>query len=144
MYKPNCIQHKGRGIVWCFLSFFIYFLTPKRLDPTVNKSHIHSLATNKKASLNTEIWLQFIDIDECAHRVCQYKCNNTAGSFFCSCPQGYLLTTNKRDCAGKLECEQDKHTVRCSYPEWGMQNGKWLGFIIFCRLKKNSNLGHWD
>ena len=43
------------------------------------------------------------DIDECdTNNVsCEHICNNTIGSFECSCPDGYLLDENRRNCSGK-------------------------------------------
>ena len=62
----------------------------------------HVSPTNNKTSFKIQILVHIIDIDECPQSLCQYKCNNTEGSFVCTCPKGYLLTTNKRDCAGKM------------------------------------------
>ncbi|XP_052846692.1 signal peptide, CUB and EGF-like domain-containing protein 1 isoform X2 [Drosophila gunungcola] len=51
------------------------------------------------------------DINECAlededpqtgriiHRFCEYKCENTKGSFRCHCPEGYHLLEDKESCA---------------------------------------------
>ena len=33
---------------------------------------------------------------------CQYFCDNTNGSFVCSCPEGYQLTNDGRTCKGML------------------------------------------
>ncbi len=43
------------------------------------------------------------DIDECAtnNGSCSHFCNNTIGSFFCSCPTGLQLDQGKRNCSGK-------------------------------------------
>ena len=43
-----------------------------------------------------------LDIDECATNrdVCQQGCNNTLGSYICSCLPGYKLKANKVDCEG--------------------------------------------
>ncbi|XP_017121419.1 matrilin-2-like [Drosophila elegans] len=50
------------------------------------------------------------DINECAmededpktgriiHRFCEYKCENTKGSFRCHCPEGYNLLEDKQSC----------------------------------------------
>lgn len=42
------------------------------------------------------------DVDECLLRKpCQHECRNTIGSFKCSCPPGYQLLPNGRNCKGK-------------------------------------------
>ena len=45
-----------------------------------------------------------IDIDECSMQVdeCDHNCNNTLGSYTCSCNDGYLLDRNGQQCNGKL------------------------------------------
>ena len=44
-----------------------------------------------------------IDIDECSMQVdeCDHTCNNTLGSYTCSCNDGYLLDRNGLQCNGK-------------------------------------------
>jgi len=45
-----------------------------------------------------------IDVDECAvgNGGCQYACENTPGSFICTCPPGYQLASDFRHCQGIL------------------------------------------
>lgn len=42
------------------------------------------------------------DIDECGDGSsnCEHMCNNTVGSYLCSCYPGYLLTNNSFSCQG--------------------------------------------
>ena len=44
-----------------------------------------------------------IDTDECTHDTdgCEHNCNNTVGSFFCSCNTGYALTLDGKNCTGE-------------------------------------------
>ena len=46
-----------------------------------------------------------IDIDECSMQVdeCDHNCNNTLGSYTCSCNDGYLLDRNGLQCNGKYD-----------------------------------------
>lgn len=48
----------------------------------------------------TTVW--FADVDECSKRNggCDHKCNNTMGSYRCSCHQGYMLV-GRHMCNGK-------------------------------------------
>ena len=49
------------------------------------------------------------DINECdIPDQCQYKCQNTLGSYLCSCPPGYRLDKNKRSCIDIDECLEEK------------------------------------
>ena len=43
-----------------------------------------------------------IDIDECVERLtlCDHNCTNTAGSYFCTCLDGYMLEMDNHTCAG--------------------------------------------
>ena len=41
-----------------------------------------------------------IDIDECIDSECEHVCNNTDGSYTCSCNSGYSLDSNGRNCSG--------------------------------------------
>ena len=43
------------------------------------------------------------DVDECEEEIdgCGQICNNTEGSFFCSCMMGYSLADDQFNCSGK-------------------------------------------
>ena len=45
----------------------------------------------------------YVDIDECASNNggCQHTCNNTAGSFYCTCRDGHTLNVNGINCTGE-------------------------------------------
>ena len=46
--------------------------------------------------------LFFADIDEClTDNICQHKCRNVQGTYFCTCNRGYQLREDKRSCEGK-------------------------------------------
>ena len=42
-----------------------------------------------------------IDINECELGYCNHFCNNTEGSFICSCQDGYALDVDSRTCIGE-------------------------------------------
>ena len=43
-----------------------------------------------------------IDVDECLLTPCEQLCNDTEGSFTCSCEDGYRLNDDGRTCDGTL------------------------------------------
>ena len=45
----------------------------------------------------------YLDVDECQinNGGCAHSCNNTDGSFKCSCGSGYTLAMNGLNCDGK-------------------------------------------
>ena len=45
-----------------------------------------------------------VDINECQidNGGCSQRCNNTAGSYNCSCQSGYELTGDDHNCTGKF------------------------------------------
>ena len=51
------------------------------------------------------------DIDECnsSNGGCAQLCNNTVGSFFCGCNEGYLLNTDDADCDGTMKFDDDNN-----------------------------------
>jgi len=44
-----------------------------------------------------------LDVNECATQNggCEHHCENSVGSFTCSCDPGYVLSNNERTCVGK-------------------------------------------
>ncbi|KAM3610982.1 uncharacterized protein V6R79_011806 [Siganus canaliculatus] len=55
-----------------------------------------------------------VDIDECLLRKpCQHECRNTIGSFQCSCPPGYKLLPNGRNCKDIDECVEQG--IQCGH-----------------------------
>lgn len=49
--------------------------------------------------------LYSLDINECRHypgRLCAHKCENTEGSYQCSCTTGFKLEHDGRNCEGKM------------------------------------------
>ena len=55
-------------------------------------------------STTNHIYMYFMptDIDECELGYCNHFCNNTVGSFICSCQDGYALQDDNRICVGKF------------------------------------------
>ena len=61
--------------------------------------------TGKMASLynNEMVYFFIIDIDECSvTNPCTQYCNNTIGSFECSCRDGFQLHSDKFTCTGTV------------------------------------------
>jgi len=48
------------------------------------------------------VQLFYSDIDECVQGLagCSQSCNNTVGSYFCTCMDGFELGTNNQTCTG--------------------------------------------
>jgi len=44
--------------------------------------------------------LYTLDINECLSLPCEQTCNNTLGSFVCSCDDGFVLDNNGISCLG--------------------------------------------
>lgn len=40
------------------------------------------------------------DVDECSEPVCDQNCNNTIGSFYCTCNDGFYLDAVMQKCRG--------------------------------------------
>lgn len=52
-----------------------------------------------------------IDIDECRDQnlnECSHDCQNTYGSYYCSCPSGLKMSENRKDCDDYDECHHDR------------------------------------
>ncbi|XP_070141824.1 latent-transforming growth factor beta-binding protein 4 isoform X2 [Drosophila kikkawai] len=73
-----------------------------------------------------------VDIDECQvnNGGCSHRCENSEGSFKCSCPPGYSLDAKQRNCQDIDECAEDKKSCvagkcvnevggfRCEFPKF--------------------------
>ncbi|XP_067325022.1 fibulin-1 isoform X3 [Anolis sagrei] len=58
-----------------------------------------------------------IDINECRRypgRLCNHKCENTAGSYYCSCTMGFKLSSDGRSCEDMNECESNPCSQECA------------------------------
>ena len=46
-----------------------------------------------------------IDVNECElnNGDCEYKCSNEPGGYSCTCPIGFQLTPDERNCTGKYK-----------------------------------------
>lgn len=51
------------------------------------------------------------DINECEStpKPCKYNCQNTEGSFICSCPSGFILNPDGTSCRDLDECATGNH-----------------------------------
>ena len=60
------------------------------------------------------------DADECRinHGGCEFSCNNTESSYYCSCRAGYRLAADKHSCEDIDECQTLTH--QCSGKDIGM------------------------
>ena len=54
------------------------------------------------------IVLVHVDIDECAtdNGGCEQNCNNTIGSYYCTCDIGYQLGNDYHSCPGRWTLQQ--------------------------------------
>ena len=69
------------------------------IEPVLVSININ-YCTNDYATLTTSI---HADIDECALGIsgCNQICNNTIGSYTCSCYLGYQIALDNRTCLGE-------------------------------------------
>ena len=70
-----------------------------QMDSPAPVSHV---AMNSLTQVASHIG-SFIDIDECQMGTdrCSHDCQDTSGSYTCSCPDGYTLNSNGYTCNGK-------------------------------------------
>ena len=73
--------------------------TSVQMDVTV-MVHNYQYCDN---GLLSSLSVMFVDIDECrlGKHQCAQSCQNTAGSYTCSCRSGFTLSANGRRCNGK-------------------------------------------
>ena len=76
---------------------------------TLNSDGYHCDGNNHflKCSGVSNVLTCFTDTDECAIGTdhCFQNCNNTVGSYTCSCWTGYTLNADGRHCDGITECD---------------------------------------
>ena len=63
-------------------------------------------------------YLSIADINECAddNGGCQHICNNTGGSFHCSCNPGYSLNEGGKNCIGMCYiCPYIHSSIQCCF-----------------------------
>ncbi|CAI9595566.1 unnamed protein product, partial [Staurois parvus] len=54
--------------------------------------------------------VSILDVDECEiRRPCSHTCHNVLGSYSCSCPSGYTLAMDNRNCKDLDECKMGTH-----------------------------------
>ena len=46
----------------------------------------------------------FLDVNECGNTTCHHECENTIGSYFCKCNDGYVLLQDNTNCRRKVLC----------------------------------------
>lgn len=74
-------------------------------------------------------------MDECSFSefLCQHECVNQPGSYFCSCPPGYVLLEDNRSCQGKTA---QRGWMRL------IQMGIWMSpSVQSCCFRKMAGLG---
>ena len=84
-----------------------YILLHSLLGVAISQGHM--LLFESEGCFLLKLVFYFIaDIDECKKMVngviskggCQHKCNNTIGSYSCSCNDGFVLAYDRRTCLG--------------------------------------------
>ena len=76
---------------WCYSSI------------TTSLTHYGNYRTVVPFNLLTQnIIILIIDIDECVQEMagCDQNCTNTAGSYYCTCMDGYELESDSHTCTG--------------------------------------------
>lgn len=64
---------------------------------------------NQQNKCNKHKRILYLDINECEHSPCKYNCQNTEGSYICSCPAGFLLNPDGTSCRDLDECSTGQH-----------------------------------
>ena len=64
----------------------------------------HTNGSNETPNLKGfELKYEVADIDEChpLWKVCSHECRNFEGGFECSCPEGFFMSIDGKNCFGK-------------------------------------------
>ncbi|KAL2103917.1 hypothetical protein ACEWY4_000785 [Coilia grayii] len=68
-------------------------------------------------SLHAPLWLSVADVNECWRypgRLCAQTCENTPGSYQCSCTTGFRLTSDGKNCEDVNECLNNPCGQECA------------------------------
>ena len=69
--------------------------------PRSNISQVLVLFLSQVPSYFMQYVICSVDINEClTSGVCSHLCTNTKGSYYCSCPGGLFLSSDRRTCSG--------------------------------------------
>lgn len=88
-------------------SFAYQILKERKLAAAVDRDIIYHQMVLRVMVKNFKLYFIYImimaDINECLlnRSLCEHKCQNTEGSYYCDCRQGYGLSNDLRSCQGK-------------------------------------------
>jgi len=77
------------------------------------------------------------DADECRinHGGCEFSCNNTESSYYCSCRSGYRLAADKHSCEDIDECQTLTHQCPGKDSQWTDGGSSFLMYRITLMLE---------
>lgn len=84
------------------LSWTVHLFHMAYTSVLAEKLFTSSVEVMKPNTISSRLQSTCVDIDECdtAHGMCQHYCNNTVGSYSCSCFPGYTLDSDGVTCLG--------------------------------------------
>uniref|UniRef100_A0A3Q1I1W3 Epidermal growth factor n=1 Tax=Acanthochromis polyacanthus TaxID=80966 RepID=A0A3Q1I1W3_9TELE len=92
--------------------------TKQMSKPPVDIKVVHPLNQPLEDSLSP-----FPDVNECSHwnHGCSLGCENIPGSYFCTCPKGYALLSDRKTCREIIPCEGNM--TKCGHGCLATENG---------------------
>ena len=77
---------------------------PLTLHTVVITSHRYSINFTNHLTFNDCLLLILVDVNECDinNGGCVYNCENTEGSYKCSCPANFFLNSDGHSCTGEF------------------------------------------
>lgn len=81
----------------------IRYVAPMSVPTLYNYIHTNTLHNVYTLQIKLFPLSLYVDANECLDpSSCDHECNNTVGSFQCSCFPGYQLASNGRNCIGQF------------------------------------------